>query len=193
MSMMPEGSDVVTADQAVRDWLRNMSEVSTTTSADVVPDSAALTNPPFPPVLASMEVLKRRKTRGRQVVACAYEDAGGNPWFWIVRLVEDEAGSWRVCGGGGGSGDPHFDRPVINYAGCWGRDGLALGGRVTGTGADRAASARLSIRDTELVDDVGGGVVLFVTSEPTARSRATIELLASDGSALWHEELELDE
>lgn len=187
------GSDVVTADQAVRDWLRDMSEISTT-SADVVSDgAAALTNPPFPPVLSSMEVLKRREAHGRQVHAVAYEDAGGNPWFWIVGLVEDEAGSWRVCGGGGGSGDPYFDRPVINYAGCWGKDGLALGGRVTGAGADRAASARLSIRDTELVDDVGGGVVLFVTSEPTAGSRATIELLASDGSALWHEQLELDE
>ena len=153
--MMP-GSDVVTADQAVRDWLRDMSEISTT-SADVVPESAGLTNSPFPPVLSSMEVLKRREAHGRQVVAVAYEDAGGNPWFWIIRLVKDEAGSWRVCGGGGGSGDPQFDRPVINYAGCWDRDGLALGGRVTGTGADRAASARLSIRATELVDDVGWG------------------------------------
>jgi hypothetical protein len=37
-------------------------------------------------------------------------------------------------------------------------------GGVTGTGAERAASARLSIRDTVLVDDVRGGVVLFVTS-----------------------------
>jgi hypothetical protein len=35
--------------------------------------------------------------------------------------------------------------------------------------------------------------VLFVTREPTQGSRATIELLASDGSALWHDELQLDE
>lgn len=188
---MPEG-DLVTPDQAVRDWLRKMSEVPRT-SVGVVPDSAGLTNPPFPPVPSTMEVLKRRQALGRQVYALTYEDAGGHPWFWITRLVEDKAGSWRVCGGGGGSGDPHFDRPMINYAGCWGKDGLALGGRVTGTGADRAASARLSIGDTVLVDDVGGGVVLFVTSEPTAGSRATIELLAGDGSALWRDELELDE
>lgn len=190
---MPEGSDVVTADQAVREWLRKMSEVPTTTSADVAPDSAGLMNPPFPPVLSTMEVVKRRDAHGRQVFALAYEDAGANPWFWIIRLIEHEAGSWRVCGGGGGSGNPHFDRPVINYAGCWGKDGLALGGRVTGTGAERASSARLSIRDKVLVDDVDGGVVLFVTSEPTAGSRATIELLAGDGLALWREELELDE
>jgi hypothetical protein len=183
----------VTPDQAVRDWLRKMSEVPTTTSADVGPDGPGLTTPPFPPVLSSMEVLKHRKGDARQVYAVAYEDAGGNPWFWIVRLIEDEAGSWRVCGGGGGSEDPHFDSPVINYAGCWGNDGLALGGRVTGTGAERACSARLSIRDTVLVDDVGGGVVLFVTSEPTAGSRATMELLAGDGSCLWRDVLELDE
>jgi hypothetical protein len=44
-----------------------------------------------------------------------------------------------------------------------------------------------------LADDVRGGVVLFVTSEPTGGSRATIELLAADGSVLWHDELELDE
>jgi hypothetical protein len=170
-----------------------MGEVSTATSADEVPGDARLAHPPFPPVLSSMQILKRREAPGRQVLAVAYEDAGGNPWFWIVRLIEDETGSWRVCGGGGGSGDPHWDQPVINYAGCWGKDGLALGGRVTGTGAERAASARLSIRDAVLDDDVGGGVVLFVTAVPTAGSRATIELLAGDSSVLWRDEVELDE
>jgi hypothetical protein len=44
-----------------------------------------------------------------------------------------------------------------------------------------------------LVDEIGGGVVLFVTSEPTAGSRATIELLAGDGSVLWRDEIELDD
>lgn len=170
-----------------------MAEVSTPRSPDEAPDGAGLTHPPFPPVLSSIQILKRREAPGRQVLAVAYEDAGGNPWFWIVRLIEDETGSWRVCGGGGGSGDPHWDQPVINYAGCWGKDGLALGGRVTSTGAERAASARLSIRDAVLDDDVGGGVVLFVTAEPTAGSRATIELLAGDGSVLWRDEVELDE
>jgi hypothetical protein len=170
-----------------------MGEVATTVSVDRVPGRVRLTNPPSPPVLSSMKVLKRGEAHGRRVYALAYEDAEGNPWFWIVRLIEDENGSWRVCGDGGGMGDPQFDRPVINYTGCWGKEGLALGGRVTGAGADRAASARLSIRDEVLVDDVGGGVVLFATSEPTEGSRATIELLAGDGSILWRDELELDE
>lgn len=162
-------------------------------SADEVPDGAGLTHPPFPPVISSMQILKRREAPGRQVLAVSYEDAGGNPWFWIVRLIEGETGSWRACGGGGGSGDLHWDHPVINYAGCWGKDGLALGGRVTGTGAERAVSARLSIRDAVLDDDVGGGVVLFVTAEPTTGSRATIELLAADGTGLWRDGLELDD
>jgi hypothetical protein len=174
-----------------------MGELSTVTSADEVADGARLTHPPFPPVLSSMEVLKRREAPGRHVHALAYEDAAGSPWFWIVRLIEDDSGSWRVCGGGGGSGgaqgEPQRRYPWINYAGCWGRDGLALGGRVTGAGAGRAAAARLSIRDTVLVDDVGGGVVLFVTSKPAAGSRATIELLARDGSVLWRDEVALDE
>jgi hypothetical protein len=190
---MPEGRSLVTPDQAVRDWMRRMGEVSTARYPDEGQDGATLTHPPFPPVLSSMDVLKRREAPGRQVHALAYEDAAGQSWFWIVRVIEDESGSWRVCGGGGGSGDPRWERPVINYAGCWGKDGLALGGRVTGIGAEQAASARLSIRDTVLVDDVGGGVALFVTAEPTAGSRATIELLARDGSVLWRDEVELDE
>jgi hypothetical protein len=190
---MLSGDDLMTPDQAVRDWLRRMGEASTTTSADEFPDGAGLTHPPFPPVFSSMQILKRREAPRREVLAVAYEDTAGNPWFWIVRLIEDATGSWRACGGGGGSGDPHWDHPVINYAGCWDKDGLALGGRVTGTGAERAASARLSIRDAVLDDDVGGGVVLFVTAEPTAGPRAIIELLAEDGSVLWRDELELDE
>jgi hypothetical protein len=105
--------------------------------------------------------------------------------------------SWLVCGGGGGrgdaQGDPERSYPWINYAGCWGKDGLALGGWVVGTGAERAASARLSMRDAVLVDDVDWGVVLFVTSEPTAGVRATIDLPAGDGSVLWRDEVELDE
>lgn len=191
---MAESGSLVTPDQAVRDWLRKMGEVARATWADQVTDSARLAHPAFPPVFSSMEVLKRRGAPGRQVQALAYEDAAGGAWFWIVRLIEDDSGSWRVCGGGGGArGDPQRPYPWINYAGCWGEDGLALGGRVTGTGAERAASARLSIRDSVLVDDIGGGVVLFVSSEPTAGSRATIELLAGDGSILWRDELELDE
>jgi hypothetical protein len=183
----------VTPDQAVRDWLRKMGEVSTATPADLVNDVAQFA--PFPPVVASMELLKRREAPGRQVHALAYEDAAGSSWFWIVRLIEDDSGSWRVCGGGGGDaqGEPERPYPWISYAGCWDKDGLALGGWVTGGGAERVAAARLSIRETVLVDDVGGGVGLFVTSTPTAGSRATIELLAGDDSVLWRDELELDE
>jgi hypothetical protein len=189
---MSEGGDLLTPDQAVQDWLRRMGELSAAKSADEVQDVVWLTRPPFPPVLSSMEIVKRRQVPGRKVQALAYQDTAGSPWFWIIRLIEDEDGSWRVCGGGGGSGDPQWDRPCINLAGSWGEYGLALGGRVTGTGAEQAASARLGIRDAVLVDDVGGGVVLFVTSEPTAGSRATIELLARDGSILWRDGIELD-
>jgi hypothetical protein len=193
---MSGGRRLVTPDQAVRDWLRRMGEVSTT-SAGEIPRDAGVKAPPFPRAISSLEVLKRREAPGRQVQALVYEDAAGSPWFWIVRLIEDDDGSWGVCGGGGGTdgpqGAPQRPYPWINYAGCWGEDGLALGGRVAGTGADQAASARLSIRDTVLVDDVDGGIALFVTAEPYVSSPATIELLAVDGSVLWRDELELDQ
>ena len=44
-----------------------------------------------------------------------------------------------------------------------------------------------------LVDDIGGGVVLFATSAPTAGSSGTVELLSGDGSVLWRDQLELDD
>lgn len=97
-----------------------------------------------------MEIVKRRVAPGRQVLALAYEDTAGGRWFWIIRLIEDDKGAWRVCGGGGGSGDPQWDEPYINLAGSWGRYGLALGGRVSGPGTDGAASARLRIGETLL-------------------------------------------
>lgn len=140
-----------------------------------------------------MEIVKRRVVPGRQVHALSYLDTAGSRWFWIIRLIEDDDGSWRVCGGGRGNGDPKGDKPYVNLAGSWGEYGLALGGRVTGSGAERAASARIRIGDRVVVDDVGHGVVLFVTSEPTAGASGIIELLAQDGSVLWCDELQLDD
>lgn len=98
-----------------------------------------------------------------------------------------------MCGGGGGNGDPQWRKPCVNLAGSWGQYGLALGGRVAGPGAERAASARLRVGDTLLVDETNQDVVLFVTSEPSAGAIAIVELLAQDGSILWRDELELDE
>jgi hypothetical protein len=170
-----------------------MPEVSTANSEGKVRVVDQLPSPPSPPVLSSMEIVKRREIPGRQVHALAYKDTAGRPWFWIIRLIQRDNGSWLVCGGGGGSGDPHWDRPCINLAGTWGTYGLALGGRVTHAGVDQAASARLRMGDTVLSDDIGGGIVLFVTSEPTVGSSATVELLAQDGSALWRDELDLDD
>jgi hypothetical protein len=164
---LSEAGGLLTPELAIEDWLRRMAEVSAISTKGEVPDVHLPTRPPFPPVLSSTEVVKRREIPGRQVHALAYEDTAGSPWFWIVRLVQVENGSWLVCGGGGGrgdaQGDPERSYPWINYAGCWGKDGLALGGWVVGTGAERAASARLSMRDAVLVDDVDWGVVLFVT------------------------------
>ena len=50
--------------------------------------------------------------------------------------------------GGGGGGNPRFDKPYVNLAGSWGRYGLALGGWVSG--GDPAASARLTWEETLL-------------------------------------------
>ncbi len=60
---------------------------------------------------------------------------------------------------------------------------------MAGSGSERAASARLRTKGTVLVDDVDQGVVLFVTSRPTADSSAVIELLAGDESILWQDDL----
>lgn len=188
-----ELSGGMTPELAVQDWLRRMGELSAKPPTDVGPSGSQLTRPQFPPVLASMEIVKRRVVPGRQVVALTYQDTGDGRWFWIIRLIENDEGSWRVCGGGGGSGDPQWDEPYINLGGSWGPYGLALGGRVSGAGTERAASARLRIGETLLVDDTDEGVVLFVTSEPAAGVIATIELMARNGSALWSDELELDE
>lgn len=177
--------------QAVEDWLRRMGR-HPRGEPDGAPSATKLTGPPHPPVLSSLEIVKRRVIRQRQVHALTYRDTAGGSWFWIVRLIEDDEGSWRVCGGGGGGGEPAWDTPRINLAGSWGPYGLALGGRVAGTGSEQAASARLRLGETVLVDDVGRGVVLFVTSEPTADAVVSVELLARDGSVLWEEEMQLD-
>ncbi len=63
---MSEGRDLVTPDQAVQDWLLRMGELSTAKSAGEVPDLARLTRPPFPPVLSSMEIVKRREAPSRE-------------------------------------------------------------------------------------------------------------------------------
>jgi hypothetical protein len=183
----------LTVEQTVEEWLRRMGEAS---DAERARERGGRRGgpPPSPPVVSSMEIVKRRAIPGRQVCALTYRDTDGNQWSWTIRLIEDEQGSWMVCGGGGGSGDgPERDQPWVNLAGSWGRYGLALGGPVGGRGAERAASARLRIGDRVLVDDLDRGVVLFVTSEPEAGSTASVELLARDGSILWRDELQLDD
>lgn len=169
----------MTPELAVQDWLRRMGELSAKPPTDIGPSGNQPTRPQFPPVLSSMEIVKRRGVPGRQVVALTYQDTGDGRWFWIIRLIENAQGSWRVCGGGGGSGNPQWDEPYINLAGSWGTFGLALGGRVSGAGTERAASARLRLGETVLVDDTDRDVVLFVTSEPAVGVIAT--------SSSWHE------
>lgn len=184
----------LTPEQAVAEWLRRMVEASQPEPDGEEPDVSLGGPPPPAPVLASLEVIRRRAIPGRQVAALTFRDSAGDRWWWTIRLIEDADGSWWVCGGGGGSGDnPERDAPWINYAGCWGEYGLALGGPVAGLGAERAASARLRIGDRVLVDDVDRGVVLFVTSAGEARSTAVVELLAGDRSILWRDELQLDD
>jgi hypothetical protein len=181
---MSENDGRITPEQAVEAWLRRMSEASRSERSGEVPPPA--------PVHSSLQILKRRTIRGRQAQALSYRDTTGNPWFWIIRLVEDDDGSWRVLGGGGGSGDaPKREEPWINLAGCWGEHGLALGGRVAGRGPFRGSSARLRIGRTVLTNDTEHDVVLFVTSKPVARSTANVELLTRDGSILWRDELRL--
>jgi hypothetical protein len=138
-----------------------------------------------------MEIVKRRAIPRRQVVALTYRDTADEPWSWIIRLAQDDDGSWRVCGGGGGQGNPRLDKPYVNLAGSWGEFGLALGGWVSG--GEPGASGRLTWGEMLLADDTDRDVVLFVTSEPAVGAKAIVELLAADGSVLWKDRLELDE
>jgi hypothetical protein len=182
----------MTPQQAVEDWVRRIAEQTTPEQAVDAP-GGAMEARPAPPVLERMEIVRHRDIPGRQIHALTYRDVAGDRWSWIVRLIQDDEGSWRVCGGGGGIGNgPERDGPWINLAGCWGEHGLAIGGWVADPGAMRAASARLRTGDEVQADDVEHGVVLFVTSERVAASAAIVELLAPDGSILWRDELELD-
>jgi len=172
--------------------VRRMAEPTTPEYAGGAPGAAGGARP-APPVLETMEIVRHRDIPGRQVHALTYRDVAGDRWSGIVRLIQDDEGSWRVCGGGGGISDgPERDGPWVNLAGCWGEHGLAIGGWVGSRGVERAASARLRAGDEVRVDDVDHGVVLFVTSERVATSAAIVELLAPDGSILWRHELELD-
>jgi len=102
--------DPVTPDQAVGDWLRRMGELPASEATSGVLSGTRLPRPPSPPALSSMEIVKRRVIPSRQVHALSYRDTAGGRWFWIIGLIEDDEGSWRVCGGGGGSGDPKWDK-----------------------------------------------------------------------------------
>jgi hypothetical protein len=179
----------MTPEQAIRDWLRRMGD-SASEPASSAPSGSELTRP-TPPVLSSMEIVKRRAIPGREVVALTYRDTADKPWSWIIGLIQDDDGSWRVCGGGGGGGNPRFGKPYVNLAGSWGKDGLALGGWVSG--GESAASARLTWDELLIEDDTDRDVVLFVASEPAVGAKSIIELLAADESVLWRDELELAE
>lgn len=179
----------MTPEEAIRGWLRRMAD-----SAGEPVDAAASGSVPTrrtPPALPSMTIVKRRAIPGRQVVALTYRDTADMPWSWIIRLIQEDDGSWRECGGGGGAGNPRFDRPYVNLAGSWGKDGLALGGWVSG--GEPGARGRLTWGEVRIEDDTDRDVVLFVTSEPAAGATAIVELLAADRSVLWRDELELDE
>jgi hypothetical protein len=179
----------MTPEQAIRDWLRRMGD-SASEPARSAPSGSGPTRP-TPPVMSSMQIVRRRAIPGRQVVALHYPDTADEPWSWIIRLIQDDDGSWRVCGGGGGGGNPRFDKPYVNLAGSWGEYGLALGGWVSG--GEPGGRGRLTWGEMLLEVDTDRDVVLFVTSEAAVAAKAIVELLAADGSVLWRDELELDE
>jgi hypothetical protein len=62
----------MTPEQAIRDWLRRMGD-SASEPARSAPSGSGPTRP-TPPVMSSIEIVKRRAIPGRQVVALHYRD-----------------------------------------------------------------------------------------------------------------------
>ena len=87
----------------------------------------------------------------------------GTPMEEAIRTWQQPDGSWAVApvGGGGGPG-PYRPTPWINFTAGFGPGGFSAGGRVEGTGSERAHTVRLVFADGLTMEDVvEHGIVLF--------------------------------
>ena len=87
----------------------------------------------------------------------------GTPMEEVIRTWQLADGSWQVSPVGGGSGPgPYRPAPWVNFTAGSGPGGFSAGGRVEGTGSDRAHTVRLVFADGFAMEDVvEHGIVLF--------------------------------
>ena len=74
----------------------------------------------------------RTTVRGDLALAAVeFEDLAGRPCSWVLGVVRERGGRWRVRGGAGGSGRGHGREPWPASAGGDGRDSCAWAGACT--------------------------------------------------------------
>ena len=103
----------------------------------------------------------------------------------VIRTWEQLDGSCGVASVGGGSGPgPARSKPWVNFTAGSGPGGFSAGGRVEGTGSDRAHTVSLVFADGFIMEDVvDHGIVLFF--EPAGVVfPAALEITDSAGSTL---------
>jgi hypothetical protein len=130
----------------------------------------------------TIRFLKARSIPGREIHAVTYEDGDDAVWWWVCGARRQADGSWRAGGAGGGAGPPVVrDVLRVDLAGTAGRNGLVLGGRVTGPRSEEVAVVELG---DDLHDTVDDGVVLFLSDRPAQGFPEVARLLAADGTVL---------
>ena len=134
---------------------------------------------------ASITFLREHGSQERWVFVVSFVDREGTSHLYTVGVRRALDGTWPVGGMSGGT-DGHIerDRPWLNLAGQAGPDGLFMGGRLVGKGAERAHAAVLLEGRTEVTDIITADVALFVSDEPIDLSSAVVRILDSDGVVL---------
>lgn len=135
---------------------------------------------------SSIAILKEHGGETDRLFAVTYADHEGTQHFDIVVVGQTADGHWVVTGSCGGSGDDaERETPRLNLGGWWNADHQCAGGRVTGTGADRAHTVQISVSGSVAMEDVvENGVVLFSTAKPVDLIVATVRILDPDGALI---------
>jgi hypothetical protein len=119
------------------------------------------------PEMSSIRVLKERARADRRVYAVTFASQGHEQQLWLAEVERADDGCWHSRSGSGGPRPaPRRDGRWIYLEGWSQDDRFCLGGELL-VGSAQAREARLALADgTELVDDLAGGVVLFLDDRP---------------------------
>lgn len=135
---------------------------------------------------SSITFLKERGGETDRLFAVTYTDHEGTEHLDIVGVGQTTDEGWVVTGNCGGSGgDAECETPRLNLGGWWDADHQCAGGRVTGTGADRAHTVQIRVNGSVAMEDVvENGVILFSTAKPVDLMVATVRILDPDGALI---------